>query len=193
MRFPAQIFQDRYTEQLMQADLNKLRLPDPPGQDEVTVWVVLSKRCSRTRRSCACGLTETLRRCFVNEFASSWSKKTVWSDDVDACSWNGPSEGYRSLSNIFHSKTTKNVLTVVIELVGYSVLRRQSMPSVRRYPWDIRTWGLSRFYCWTWIGQSWSLICSIQERHATCTGRFWRTSRIACLSSAPIAWIPLYL
>jgi|AACY02.3.fsa_nt_gi hypothetical protein len=36
MRFPAQIFQDRYTEQLMQADLNKLRLPDPPGQDEVT-------------------------------------------------------------------------------------------------------------------------------------------------------------
>jgi hypothetical protein len=35
MRFPAQIFQDRYTEQLMQADPNKLRLPDPPGQDEV--------------------------------------------------------------------------------------------------------------------------------------------------------------
>jgi len=35
MRFPSQIIQDRYTSQLMQTDLSKIQLPDPPSEDEL--------------------------------------------------------------------------------------------------------------------------------------------------------------
>lgn len=43
MRFPAQILQDRYTEQLMQMDLSKTRLPYPPDDELSHLGYTLKK------------------------------------------------------------------------------------------------------------------------------------------------------